>query len=83
MQHDILGADARGQRAGYLDAQGLRHGEPHSAGDKGVGHVGGSDAEGDATERAAMRSMRIGANNQLARQGVVFRHQRMRNALRP
>ena len=57
-----------------------RHGDAHRAGDERVRHVGGADAEGDAAERAAVRRVRIGADDDLARQRVVLGHHRVRDA---
>ena len=71
-----------GSRAVDLDAQHLGHGKAHRAGHEGIGHLGGADTEGDAAQRAAVRRVRIGADDQLARQRVALGHQRVRDALR-
>ena len=82
MQHDVLGGDTRRNRAVQLDAQHFGHGDPDGAGHERVGHVGRADAERDAAQRAAVRRVRIGAGDELARQRVALRHQRVRYALR-
>ena len=80
VQHDVLGGDAGRQLALELDAQHCGTRQAHRAGDEGVGHVGGADAEGHAAQRAAVRRVRIGADDHLARQRVVLGHHRVRDA---
>ena len=82
VQHEVLGGDAGRHRAVQLDAQHFGHRDPHGARHERVGHVGRADAERDAAERAAVRRVRIGAGDELARQRVALRHHRVRDALR-
>ena len=74
MQHDVLGGHAGRHVALEFDAQQLRHRHAHGPGDEGVRHVRGADAESHASQRAAVRRVGIGADHDLARQGVVLGH---------
>ena len=83
MQHDVLRGHAR-RAAGHRSSMrsDLRHGHAHRAGDERVRHVGRADAERDAAERAAMRRVRVGADDDLPRQRVALGHHRVRDAVR-
>ncbi|MNN42978.1 hypothetical protein D3C81_1571900 [compost metagenome] len=61
-QHHILGADAATEHAVELHAGGLRHAQPHFAGDQCTGDVGGAHADHEGAECAAAGRMRITAD---------------------
>src|SRR5436190_23109180 len=50
------------------------YGEAHEASHQRACHVGRADAEGEAAERAAVRRVRVGADDQLPRCRVLLRH---------
>ncbi|SOY63139.1 hypothetical protein CBM2587_B60170 [Cupriavidus taiwanensis] len=82
VQHHVLGRDARRQRAVQPHQDALRQGHAHGAGHEGIGHVGGADAERHASQRAAVRGVRVGAHHHLARQRIAFGHHRVRDPRR-
>ncbi|KAG0924602.1 hypothetical protein G6F32_013850 [Rhizopus arrhizus] len=71
MQHDVLGRHPRRQGTRQVDAQRRRHRQAHRARHEGVGHVGCTDTERHASQRAAMGRMRIGAHHHQVGQQVA------------
>src|SRR5438552_7949895 len=61
---------------------GVRHAHSNVFSDPRVENIRSADPEGHAANRARMRSMGIGADDQLSRQRITFQNHRVTDALR-
>ena len=82
LQDEIFRRDVRLPFAPNDDLHRLRHLDANVFRNPGVEYVGRADAEGDASDGAYVRRVRIGANVHLPRQRIGLQHHRVADAFR-
>ena len=82
VEHDVLRADAVREEAGEDEARRLRDGDADVLRVPGVRHVGRTDAEREAAERARHAGVRVGTGDELARERELLDHLVVADGLR-